>query len=261
MKQLYRLLLLVLLILPATIFSQEAKPYVIASGGGSSQSIAGYSIDFTAGETIILTAGTNPIFTQGFHQPLSAKDYPVVQMNLRGTPKDGYILLEWTTTSETNNAWFYIERSTDGIVFTTVDSVRTKALNGNSASPLNYDRPDLQPVNGTNHYRLRQVSQSGQIRYSETIQVNFAGATWRVRIYPNPVHGTLFLQLYSDQQTKLGITLHTLNGQLVSRLEVNMPTGYSKQSLEMGHMKAGVYILSVRDTRTDRKLHVKVVKN
>ena len=43
----------------------------VASGGGTSTALPGYTVDFTIGETVILTAGTDPACTQGFQQPIS----------------------------------------------------------------------------------------------------------------------------------------------------------------------------------------------
>ena len=47
-------------------------------------------------------------------------------------------ILQWSTASETNNAYFVIERSEDGIHFTEVGRVETKAPEGNSTSILSY---------------------------------------------------------------------------------------------------------------------------
>ena len=49
---------------------------VVGSAGGSSKALAGYTVDFTVGEAVIATAGTNPSCTEGFHQPLTARDFP-----------------------------------------------------------------------------------------------------------------------------------------------------------------------------------------
>lgn len=256
----YKLVLLigVCWALPAT--AQEARPVVIATCGASSQAIDGYTISFTVGEPVIATAGANTVFTQGFHQPLIASDYPTITLSLRGAARENYIQLDWTTNTEVNNDWFFVERGANGLQFVTIDSVRTKAANGNSTLPLHYKSADLQPLNGANFYRLRQVSKSGLTRYSETVPVNFAGANWRATIYPNPVSGALFMQLFSERQTKAAITLHNLAGQQVLRRELTLPAGYSQHTVEMGHMKAGMYILTVRDATTNGTLHVKLVK-
>ena len=253
--------LFTVLMCTTSAYTQEAKPAVVATCGGSSQAIAGYTISFTVGEVVIMTAENNIVFTQGFHQPFSATDYPLVALNLKGATKNNYVQLDWTTSAEVNNDWFYIERSQNATQFIIIDSVRSKAVNGNSTSPLNYTYNDLQPLNGNNYYRLRQVSKIGVIRYSETVLVNFSGTAWRAAIYPNPVHGTLFMQLFSDRQTKAAITLHNLTGQLVLKRELDLPIGYSKQTLPLWHMKAGMYILTIRDTRANRTIQVKLVKH
>lgn len=48
---------------------------VIGAGGGSN-TIGRLTIDFTIGETVIATAGSDPSCTEGFHQPLMARDLP-----------------------------------------------------------------------------------------------------------------------------------------------------------------------------------------
>ena len=54
----------------------QAVQQVTGAGGGSSKAVGGYTIDFTIGETVILTGAGDPSGTQGFHQPLTARDFP-----------------------------------------------------------------------------------------------------------------------------------------------------------------------------------------
>jgi hypothetical protein len=62
----------------ASFYNGQAQSVqqVIGAGGGSSKAVSGYTIDFTVGETVILTAGSDPSCTEGFHQPLTARDFP-----------------------------------------------------------------------------------------------------------------------------------------------------------------------------------------
>jgi predicted esterase len=48
-------------------------------------------------------------------------------------------LVHWTTVSESNNAYFEVQRSEDGISFNTVGKIDSKAPNGNSSATLTYD--------------------------------------------------------------------------------------------------------------------------
>ena len=54
----------------------QAIQQVIGAGGGSSKTVGAYTIDFTIGETVTLTAGSDPACTEGFQQPLTARDLP-----------------------------------------------------------------------------------------------------------------------------------------------------------------------------------------
>lgn len=242
--------------------AQTADPQVVAAAGATSKAISGYTIDFTVGEAVITTAGSNTtVLTQGFNQPLRVEDYPMASLTLTGTAKSNYIQLDWTTTTETNNAWFYIERSADGIGFETIDSVATKAPNGTSTSPLNYTYADLQPLSGNNYYRLRQVNAYGSIQYSATIMVNFTtAATWRVQVYPNPVSHTLHLKLFAEQATRAKIYITGINGQIELYKFIDLPAGYSDQTIEVSRFTPGVYILSVRELFTRRRLNVTILK-
>ena len=49
---------------------------VVGAAGGSSKAIVGYTIDFTLGEVVIATAGSDLSCTEGFHQPLVARNLP-----------------------------------------------------------------------------------------------------------------------------------------------------------------------------------------
>lgn len=51
---------------------------------------------------------------------------------------NGSTQLKWRTAEETENQKFVVERSEDGINFTSVGELPSKAANGNSAQPINY---------------------------------------------------------------------------------------------------------------------------
>jgi hypothetical protein len=253
-------LLLSGLIIGTITMAQQANPVAIASGGASSKAIAGYTIDCTVGEVVIATVGKNPICTQGIHQAYSDADYPKTGFTLAATAGDKNVLLAWKTTAEINNAWFFIERSTDGIVFKVIDSVRSLALGGNSSAPLLYHYVDQQPAQGTNHYRLRQVSLNGLISYSNTVQVSFVISNWFVQVYPNPVQTTLHVKLYIDKPTMVKYMLYTATGQQLLIQTKQYAVGYHDETFNVSGLRSGMYVIAVRELFTDRRLNVKVFK-
>ncbi|MGC4233999.1 MAG: BspA family leucine-rich repeat surface protein [Niabella sp.] len=55
------------------------------------------------------------------------------------TFNNGYLLVRWSTATETNNSHFEIEASTNDENFTKIGRVESKAENGHSSEQLNYD--------------------------------------------------------------------------------------------------------------------------
>src|SRR5690606_26033954 len=81
------------------------------------------------------------------------------------------VLLTWATASETNNARFEIQSSTDGIHFQTFAVI---AGAGNSNTQVSYQTVHTHPVNGVNYYRIKQVDMDGSISYTDIRSVDFS---------------------------------------------------------------------------------------
>lgn len=67
--------------------------------------------------------------------------------------------LSWTTETEHNNAYFNIERSVNGTLWTAIARVDGA---GNSQLQQSYQAVDEAPNPGINYYRLRQTDRNGQ---------------------------------------------------------------------------------------------------
>lgn len=251
-----------------TASAQSLNQSVIATSGGSSDKISGYHFDFTIGEPVIKTGSPSSLITssamtctQGFQQPLIVKDFPAAGVTLLGIPKSTYILLEWTTNFETDNAVFYVEHSTNGTDYTVIGQVATKAPGGNSSSPIQYQYTDLQPVNGNNYYRLRQVSKNNFVNYSNTILIPFSLTTWNVHAYPNPVKNTVHLKLYTSQKGNYVLRLVNMMGQVTIIQRITAEQGYNDFTVNMGLLKAGMYVLFIHDqTHNDHQQTIKLIK-
>ncbi len=97
---------------------------------------------------------------------------PVKLLGLWGHNEKSNNILKWITEAEINNDHFKIERSSDGLFFTTIGEVQG---NGNSQTMLQYQFTDLIPRELDNittfYYRLKQVDYNGESAYSNTIKV------------------------------------------------------------------------------------------
>jgi hypothetical protein len=90
--------------------------------------------------------------------------------------------IEWSTATETNNAYFTIEKSQNGRDFNKVVSVVGA---GNSITQRNYLESDYQPLSGTSYYRLRQTDYNGASKVFWIAAVT--NTNRKVIFYPNPI--------------------------------------------------------------------------
>ena len=106
----------------------------------------------------------------------------------------GPVQLRWATASEANSARFEVERSADGLAFTTVATV---AAAGSSAQPRRYAALDAAAPASALYYRLRLVDQDGRARYSAPVGVAAgAGAADApaLALFPSPARDALYLR-------------------------------------------------------------------
>lgn len=122
----------------------------------------------------------------------SASSRSAAQLNFTAFRQDRKVDLQWLTNTGWRNDHFELERSIDGINFKTLRSV----ANTDETDDLEYyENEDLQPVLGTNYYRLKQVYKDGTFEYTDIQQVDFSINLDAFSMYPNPAKDELFLNL------------------------------------------------------------------
>ena len=99
--------------------------------------------------------------------------------------EDEHVKIIWTTLTETNNDYFTIEKTIDGMDFEVVDYAEGA---GNSIFPRNYSLIDYEPYVGVSYYRLTQTDFDGQKKSFYLVPVYFAPlkSEVSVKVYPNP---------------------------------------------------------------------------
>jgi hypothetical protein len=78
------------------------------------------------------------------------------------------VTVAWTTSLERGNKYFVVQRSTDSINFTTLDTTASTAPQGGGAS---YQYTDASPFAGTDYYRLISVDTTGNSTFFAILKV------------------------------------------------------------------------------------------
>ena len=168
---------------------------------------------------------------------------PVKLLNFAVKKEGRAAIVTWQTSSEQNNAGFDVERSINGIDFVKTGYIKGK---GNSSTRQDYSFKDLQPSQGINYYRLKQIDLDGNSTLSEIRTVDFIGGkVVSLRLFPNPA--TQFVQLalpsnFLGQQANISISDGT--GKIVKQWMINS-TQLSTLTLPISELPAGIWRLII----------------
>ncbi|MFN5794738.1 MAG: T9SS type A sorting domain-containing protein, partial [Bacteroidota bacterium] len=171
---------------------------------------------------------------------------PVSLINFNAKKNDFTTVLSWSTLSETNNDFFTIERTLDGVNFTEIDKLKGA---GNHNGILNYSSLDTNPANGKNYYRLKQTDFDGKFEYSKLVMVEFEGiiSEKSISVYPNPNNGNNINVSISGVQNKSLIALRLSNskGAEVYNSNLTAATGFANVQLQTSDLANGIYYLQI----------------
>ena len=174
---------------------------------------------------------------------------PVVLKNFIAVKEGQKVELNWTTSTEQNNLGFEVQRSLNGVDYTSIGFVNGA---GTSSSEIKYHFTDESPVAGKGYYRLKQINIDNKFKFSAIRIVDFAKLIQGLQIYPNPVHSNLTVV-----NVKSGNILNLFDsfGRLVAtRKAVN-----TEEVIPMDKLSSGMYILQVQDN-DGRKRSIRFTK-
>ncbi|HSZ24868.1 MAG TPA: T9SS type A sorting domain-containing protein, partial [Cytophagaceae bacterium] len=166
---------------------------------------------------------------------------PVELIDFTGQAAQQSVNLQWTTTSEINNDYYDVQRSSDGVHFQTIGMVNG---GGNSKTILSYRYQDSNPTNGINYYRLLQYDFNGKSTPSNDISVSFNESGKSFTVAPNPFTESFAVALQDLSGGELTI-LDALGRSLYSQ---SIEAGTEK--IQLGNqLSKGAYVLRYSNTR------------
>lgn len=183
----------------------------------------------------------------------SANPLPIKLLDFVAKPIANSVNIKWSTTAEIDNDYFTVEKSINGKEWMSIGTVKGV---GNSEVLTNYNLIDANPVAGVQFYRLKQTDVNGEFTYSSIVPVKFgSAATLGVLVYPMPASNVLNIDLNTDAESSVDITILNTMGQVVLKTTV---TGNAHQ-LDIQNLVSGVYFIEVSSEGSVTK--TKLVKN
>ncbi|MBP6334725.1 MAG: hypothetical protein KA444_04565 [Bacteroidia bacterium] len=189
--------------------------------------------------------------------PLTPTHLPVELINFTASYlNEKSVMLKWQTASETNNDYFNIERSLDGVHFS---KIAFEKGNGNTSQMSDYSFLDSEvPFRDVIYYRLRQIDYDGTEHNSKVIQLALTTTNFTlVSVKTDLAESSLSFDLNCDGTEIIDYQLIDLLGRVVFQHTLPAEKGLNKIRFDMHGKANGVYFYSFRNR--DRILSGKIL--
>ncbi len=161
---------------------------------------------------------------------------PVTLVSFTAFLNAGKVDLKWETATETQNDYFTILRSKEGIQWESLEKIPGK---GNSASSSYYETFDKNPLYGQSFYKLENTDFDGHVYFSPVVMVNDGNLADQVSFYPNPASTHVIISFSGTQP----YTIQVFNsaGQLMKVVTNNVLS----KTLNVSDLPTGVYFIQI----------------
>ncbi|MBS1509875.1 MAG: hypothetical protein JST86_03490, partial [Bacteroidetes bacterium] len=165
-------------------------------------------------------------------------------ISFTGSRTGVYNKLNWAIANEQNVLQYELQRSADGVTFSTINT--QAAQNNNSMALYTYD--DAVTQAGKWYYRLRCTDILGAVKYSAIIQINIA-ATDNNALYviKNPVKENIEIFAAASAKGKYQYTIANTAGQVMQAGTLDIKTQGVYNITFNSYFTPGVYVLLMKN--------------
>ena len=157
-------------------------------------------------------------------------------------------MLKWVSLQESDNRGFELQRSPDGVHYTTIGFIPGQL---NSTTEKTYQFNDPSPL-AHSFYRLKMVSTGGKFTYSNIVLLDRGNLpTVDIKVN-NPVSQMMNMTLISTFTEDILIDIVNINGQVVFRDKINGIKGVNTYSRNISFLPTGRYNIIATTKNGDR---------
>ena len=175
---------------------------------------------------------------------------PVELLSFNATVLDGKVLLQWYTSTETNNAGFKIERSKNGANYEEIFFV---GGNGTTTNRNVYSYLDESVHSGVYYYRLKQIDYDGTFENLNVVAVDL-GTPDKFLLeqnYPNPFNPKTVITFQTPTEGQITLKVYdVLGNEVATLLDEQKSAGSYNVELDASQLTSGIYFYQIESIRT-----------
>lgn len=192
------------------------------------------------------------------HVSASNNPLPVELSVFTASVKDNNVTLNWRTITEVDNYGFHIERAiinepspngSQEVKITDWLSLGFVAGAGYSNSPKTYSFTDKNVSGGTYYYRLKQIDNIGNYKYSDIVEVTVNHHSLSFELfqnYPNPFNPAtkIMFNIPSEDQVEIKV-FNALGLEIATLINEKMPGGAHSIEFNAENLSSGIYFYRI----------------
>ncbi len=167
---------------------------------------------------------------------------PDFAIELSATMENNNAIINWRVKEEANITSYTVEKSTDGISFSTLTSQQATGSASYSSTDKN--------INATiQYYRIKYTDITGAVKYSNVVKVKTGNLHNNISIYPNPVQNNIInIQFTNQPQGRYQLRLLGNDGRLLYETITHCNSNSHKvQLVPTVKLAAGEYLLEIKN--------------
>lgn len=126
------------------------------------------------------------------------------------------IKLKWTMENDVEVEKYEIQKSNNGLSFFPAGSI----MSSHASTSYSYVFNDLEPIIGTNYYRVKIYNANGSINLSNAMRIYFGQVSNTLFIYPNPTSNELTIRLAAVNKGNYQLSIFSTDGQRIATTPV-----------------------------------------
>jgi N-acetylneuraminic acid mutarotase len=184
---------------------------------------------------------------------------PIKLLDFSGSYNNGTTRLKWITEQEVSFSHYNIQRSFDGIHFTTIGSVN--ALGSQSRNEYGFADASLSHRSETKvYYRLQLNDVDGKYSFSKVVMFDLGQQSGSLRLFPNPAVNATTLSINQEKAGPATVILTDMKGTIMKKLNLSLNAGTNSQAIDCSSYASGTYLLTILTTdggRMNEKLVIR----
>lgn len=165
------------------------------------------------------------------------------------------VQLQWKTENENGFSHFNIQRSTDGVQFTTIGN---KAGDNNNSSSQ-YQFTDNNVNGAKNFYRLQMMDKSGHYTFSKILRFDRETTAGNLSVYPNPARHSVSFSFEQARAGDVFVSIIDSKGAVIRQSKHHIAAGRANIGMDISSLASGMYYVLVKNETTI--LRQQLVKN